>query len=124
MAHWILVADEASSDAHAAEIVTHLRQLQPDLEITALGGPALKAVATHFLGMNSFIIFLVIQLFIDSFILIDLFTNLLGEHDFQCSSDTRRQLFKTMAQVQDSVSTACINYFQKFRRKLTDQLFF
>ena len=30
--------------------------------------------------------------------------------------DTKRQLFKTMAQVQDSVSQACYNYFQKFRR--------
>jgi dynein heavy chain len=43
-------------------------------------------------------------------------THFLGEHDFQCSTDTRRQLFKTMAQVQDSVSLACTNYFQKYRR--------
>ncbi len=43
-------------------------------------------------------------------------THFLGENDFQCSSETKRQLFKTMAQVQESVSLACTNYFTKFRR--------
>ena len=43
-------------------------------------------------------------------------THFLGDFEFQCSTETKRQLFKTMAQVQDSVSQACTNYFLKFRR--------
>ena len=43
-------------------------------------------------------------------------THFLGEFEFQCSNDTKRQLFKTMAQVQDSVSISCTNYFLKYRR--------
>ena len=34
----------------------------------------------------------------------------------KCSSDAKRGLFKTMANVQDSVSQACESYFQRFRR--------
>ena len=43
-------------------------------------------------------------------------THFLGDFEFQCSNDTKRQLFKTMAQVQDSVSISCTNYFLKYRR--------
>ena len=48
--------------------------------------------------------------------LVSVATHFLGACEFQCSGETRRQLFKTMAQVQESVSLACTNYFQKFRR--------
>ena len=48
--------------------------------------------------------------------LVSVASHFLGEFECQCSGDTKRQLFKTMAQVQDSVSLACFNYFQKFRR--------
>ena len=48
--------------------------------------------------------------------LVSVATHFLGHHEFQCSAETKRQLFKTMAQVQDSVSQACNNYFLKFRR--------
>ena len=34
----------------------------------------------------------------------------------KCSSDAKKGLFKTMANVQDSVSQACESYFQRFRR--------
>ena len=48
--------------------------------------------------------------------LVSVATHFLGSSEFQCTGETKRQLFKTMAQVQESVSTACTNYFQKFRR--------
>ncbi len=48
--------------------------------------------------------------------LVSVATHFLGEEEFQCSTESKRQLFKTMAQVQESVSQACTNYFQKFRR--------
>ena len=48
--------------------------------------------------------------------LVSVATHFLGSSEFQCTAETKRQLFKTMAQVQESVSMACTNYFQKFRR--------
>jgi dynein heavy chain len=48
--------------------------------------------------------------------LVSVATHFLGENEFQCTNETKRQLFKTMAQVQESVSQACANYFLKFRR--------
>ena len=38
----ILVAGEASGDMHAANLVKYLHQLRPELEISAMGGDALK----------------------------------------------------------------------------------
>ena len=50
MAKWIILADEVSSECHAAKIVQHLKDLDPTLSITALGGPELNLVVDTFLG--------------------------------------------------------------------------
>ena len=48
--------------------------------------------------------------------LVSVATHFLQEFPIQCTVDSKRNLFKTMASVQDSVSVACSNYFQRFRR--------
>ena len=48
--------------------------------------------------------------------LVSVATHFLQEFPIQCTSEAKRNLFKTMASVQDSVSVACSNYFQRFRR--------
>lgn len=39
----MIIAGEASGDAHAAEVLSQLRQHQPDLKAFGVGGPALRA---------------------------------------------------------------------------------
>ena len=48
--------------------------------------------------------------------LVSVATHFLHEFPIQCTAESKRNLFKTMASVQDSVSVACNNYFQRFRR--------
>ena len=48
--------------------------------------------------------------------LVSVATHFLQEFSIQCTPETKRNLYKTMASVQDSVSVACNNYFQRFRR--------
>ena len=48
--------------------------------------------------------------------LVSVATHFLQEFPIQCTAEAKRNLFKTMASVQDSVSVACNNYFQRFRR--------
>ena len=43
-------------------------------------------------------------------------SHFMSSFTIKCSSDAKRGLFKTMANVQDSVSQACESYFQRFRR--------
>ena len=49
--------------------------------------------------------------------LVSVATHFLHEFSIQCTPEAKRNLFKTMASVQDSVSVACNNYFQRFRRQ-------
>ena len=48
--------------------------------------------------------------------LVSVATHFLQNFSIQCTQDAKRNLYKTMASVQDSVSVACSNYFQRFRR--------
>ena len=40
----------------------------------------------------------------------------LSNFEIQCSPEVKKKLYKGMASVQDSVSSACTNYFERFRR--------
>ena len=48
--------------------------------------------------------------------LVSVATHFLSAFSIQCTPDAKKNLYKTMASVQDSVSVACTNYFQRFRR--------
>jgi lipid-A-disaccharide synthase len=43
--HLFVVAGETSGDAHAARLVAELRELEPDLRVSGLGGPRLHALS-------------------------------------------------------------------------------
>ncbi|MBI4800647.1 MAG: lipid-A-disaccharide synthase [Desulfarculus sp.] len=45
----VIVAGEASGDAHAARLIQALRQLEPGLEVSGVGGPALEAAGARLL---------------------------------------------------------------------------
>lgn len=45
----LFVAGDASGDQHAAAVAGELKARRPEIQITALGGPALRAVADRFL---------------------------------------------------------------------------
>jgi lipid-A-disaccharide synthase len=45
----LFVAGDASGDRHAADVAAALKSSRPDVEILAVGGPALRAVADRFL---------------------------------------------------------------------------
>jgi lipid-A-disaccharide synthase len=44
MSHIMILAGEASGDAHAAEFVEHIQQLQPDIRLTGMGTTLMKKV--------------------------------------------------------------------------------
>ena len=43
-------------------------------------------------------------------------SHFMSDFPFECSTEAKKGLFKTMASVQDSVAQACQSYFQRFRR--------
>jgi lipid-A-disaccharide synthase len=45
----LFVAGDLSGDQHAADAARALKALRPGVEISAVGGPGLRAVADHFL---------------------------------------------------------------------------
>ena len=48
--------------------------------------------------------------------LVSVATHFLAAFKIQCAPEIKKNLFKTMASVQESVSVACQNYFSRFRR--------
>ena len=48
--------------------------------------------------------------------LVSVASHFMSAFPIKCSADSKRGLFKTMANVQDSVAQACESYFQRFRR--------
>jgi lipid-A-disaccharide synthase len=46
----LFVAGDASGDQHAADVAASLKAKRPDIEILAVGGPALQRTADHFLA--------------------------------------------------------------------------
>ena len=48
--------------------------------------------------------------------LVSVASHFMSSFPIKCSADSKKGLFKTMANVQDSVAQACDSYFQRFRR--------
>ena len=48
--------------------------------------------------------------------LVNVASHFLKDFKIQCADEAKQSLFETMASVQESVSDACVTYFQRFRR--------